>query len=88
MRCRSAAARLAHAPAHARAARDTQVYELDGADAKLLSETEHKHAFKCGTFGASLLSDRCAAAAAPACIRAPACCACAPAQRAAAARPR
>ena len=42
-----------------------QVYELEGADAKLLSETEHKHGFKCGTFGASLLSDRCVVLAGP-----------------------
>lgn len=35
-----------------------QVYELDGPDLKSVRETEKKHAFKCGTFGASSLAER------------------------------
>lgn len=35
-----------------------QVYELDGADAKLVKEVEKKEGFKCGTFGASGLLER------------------------------
>ena len=35
-----------------------QVYELSGSDTKLLTESEKKHQIKCGTFGASSLSER------------------------------
>lgn len=34
------------------------MYELDGADAKLLKDVEKPQGFKCGTFGASSLLDR------------------------------
>ncbi|PNW72329.1 hypothetical protein CHLRE_16g672600v5 [Chlamydomonas reinhardtii] len=35
-----------------------QVYELEGPDLKTVKETEKKHSFKCGTFGASSLAER------------------------------
>jgi hypothetical protein len=35
-----------------------QVYELEGPDLKTVKEVEKKHAFKCGTFGASSLAER------------------------------
>ncbi|RKO94023.1 WD repeat-containing protein 92-like protein [Blyttiomyces helicus] len=43
---------------HARGTGALEVFELDGADAKLVSQAEKPHAFKCGTFGASPLHDR------------------------------
>lgn len=35
-----------------------KVYELEGPDLKTVKETEKKHSFKCGTFGASSLAER------------------------------
>ncbi|KAJ3047719.1 WD repeat-containing protein 92 [Rhizophlyctis rosea] len=43
---------------HSRGTGALHVYELDGQDVKLLSETEKEHAIKCGTFAASSLHDR------------------------------
>eukprot|EP00898_Chlorokybus_atmophyticus_P001650 jgi/Chlat1/2486/Chrsp175S02361 len=48
-------ARLVVLGAYARNTGSMQVYELDGTELKLLSETEKKHSLKCGTFGASSL---------------------------------
>ena len=42
---------------HPRATGCMQVYELEGADAKLVKEVERPSGLKCGTFGASGLSD-------------------------------
>eukprot|EP00899_Mesostigma_viride_P010662 jgi/Mesvir1/19598/Mv09896-RA.2 len=43
---------------YARSTGSIQVYELAGTELKLLSESEKKSGFKCGTFGASALADR------------------------------
>ncbi|KAI8824388.1 WD40-repeat-containing domain protein [Fimicolochytrium jonesii] len=43
---------------HPRGTGALQVYELSGADIKLIKETEKQDAFKCGTFGASSLQSR------------------------------
>eukprot|EP00218_Dolichomastix_sp_CCMP3274_P006969 CAMPEP_0170134126 /NCGR_PEP_ID=MMETSP0033_2-20121228/1716_1 /TAXON_ID=195969 /ORGANISM="Dolichomastix tenuilepis, Strain CCMP3274" /LENGTH=334 /DNA_ID=CAMNT_0010369667 /DNA_START=84 /DNA_END=1085 /DNA_ORIENTATION=+ len=43
---------------HARGTGAIQVYELTGQDCQLVKETEKKKEFKCGTFGASSLTER------------------------------
>lgn len=43
---------------YARSTGCLQVYELDGAELKLIREVEKASAFKCGTFGASSIIDR------------------------------
>lgn len=44
--------------AYARSTGSLQVFELSGSELKLQTETEKKHSFKCGTFGASGVAER------------------------------
>ncbi|RKP19476.1 WD repeat-containing protein 92 [Rozella allomycis CSF55] len=43
---------------HPRGTGAIQIYELNGPELKLISESEKPHGFKCGTFGASSLQNR------------------------------